>query len=589
VTRERLAWAAATVAAAVAGYGLFFLTQPRAEAPATIRFEVGPPRGTTFAGGAAAPLQTLSPDGRRLVFEVLKGNAIQLAVRSLDATETQLLAGTERLANTLNFNAFWSPDSRSIGFFLDGKLRKIDVTGGPPQALCDAPAGEGGTWNHDGTIVFAPSGTSGLVRVSAAGGTPVPVTTLDSAAKERSHRWPSFLPDGRHFVYVVQVGSTKTLYVGSLDSPDRIKLFQSDSRAVYADGYLLFVHERTLFAQPFDAGRVRSTGDAFPVAPDVGVNENLSRAAFSASGTGIITYRTNTNGGVSQLAWVDRAGRQTATVGVPVTQNFLALSSDGQRAAVTLRAAGEATPDIWIYDVERGVPTRVTTDRATEDRPLFSPDRSRLVFTSDRNGNIDLYLKALNGAGAEELLFADRASSSFPTSWSSDGKFILYYNGSANSPTGNDLWVLPLDGDRKPVPVVKEPFNQVFGQFSPDGRWVAYMSNESGPIEIYVTPFPGPGDKVRVSTEGGVAPQWRRDGSELFYSAPSDALMAATVDGKGSRFAVIKTTALFTKRLVGNGYGVSADGQRFLLNTEVEQTAPSPITVVVNWTAGLKK
>jgi len=195
----------------------------------------------------------------------------------------------------------------------------------------------------------------------------------------------------------------------------------------------------------------------------------------------------------------------------------------------------------------------------------------------------------LNGAGAEELLFADRASSSFPTSWSSDGKFILYYNGSANSPTGNDLWVLPLDGDRKPVPVVKEPFNQVFGQFSPDGRWVAYMSNESGPIEIYVTPFPGPGDKVRVSTEGGVAPQWRRDGSELFYSAPSDALMAATVDGKGSRFAVIKTTALFTKRLVGNGYGVSADGQRFLLNTEVEQTAPSPITVVVNWTAGLKK
>jgi eukaryotic-like serine/threonine-protein kinase len=594
-TRERIVWAVVTVAAALVGYAVFFFTQQRPERPAAIRFEISPPPGTFFANGVAAPLHGLSPDGRRIAFPVLKGTSVQLAVRSLDALESQLLPGTEGPnAGTSPYYAFWSPDSRFIGFFVQGKLKKIDVTGGPPQVLCDAPAPEGGTWNQDGAIVFG-NGTGGLFRVSAAGGTPVPVTTLDAARNERSHRAPWFLPDGRHFIYVAQAVEkgtnappTNTVFVGSLDSPDRIELFTSDSRAVYSDEHLLFVREGTLLAQPFDLKRLSVTGEPFPVAEDLGVNSALARAAFSVSATGVLTYRSNTGAnGEWQLAWFDRSGQQTALVGDYARQDSVALSPDGKRAAVSLRDPGKTTGDIWIYDVDRGVPTRVTADTATEDTPIWSPDGSRIVFFSDRTGHRDLYQKASNGVSADERLLADSSTDSTPASWSPDGRFLLYTRGGPR--TGSDLWALPLFGDRKPVPVLQDPFNQLNGRFSPDGRWIAYVSNETGGTEIYVVPFPGPGDKVRISSNGGAWPRWRRDGKELFYLGPGFTVMAASVNGHSSRFEVIETKALFSvSQMAGTGgYDVSADGQRFLLLAEPRQAAP--LTVVVNWTAGLRK
>ncbi len=330
--RVHLAWLTTTVVtAALVGIGVFFFTRPQAEPLATIRFQVSPPEGATFPGGTAHV--ALSPDGRRVVFAATmrRNNAqvVVLAVRSLDTLEPQILPGTEGVLLT----PFWSPDSRFIGFFAQGKLKKVDVTGGPPQELCDAAGGEGGTWNRDGVIVFAPLPTSGLFRVSAAGGTPVPLTTLDASRQERSHRHPWFLPDGRHFLYVSlgvsfgalpdQPNSTATTasptraYVGSIDSTDRVELFESDSKVLYSVDHLLFVRKGTLLAQPFDVARLMTTGEPFPVAQNVSVNATTARASVSASATGMLIYRPNDTDEPSQLVWFDRAGRQLATVGDP--------------------------------------------------------------------------------------------------------------------------------------------------------------------------------------------------------------------------------------------------------------------------------
>jgi eukaryotic-like serine/threonine-protein kinase len=589
-SRERLAWAigaiAIVIAALVLGAFAYFRSVP--QDAQTIRFFVSPPETWTLTrqlGLTGAPPNPLavSPDGHRIALVATSADGRTLLwVRSLDTLNAQPLAGTEGAARP-----FWSPDSRLLGFFAGGKLKKIDVSGGPPLTLCDAPDDRGGAWSQDGVIVFAPRPDSTLQKVSDSGGTPIAATVL---APGEAHRGPVFLPDGRHFLYRAKMDrGTGLIYIASLDSADRKLLLNVDSGTyVYSEGHLLFLRGTTLMAQPFDARHLVLAGDAFPIAEQIQVQNATGPGfgLFSASSTGVLAYQTGTGTTATQLVWFDRTGKRVGTLGDSATYADLVLSPDEKRASVSISDGKQR--DIWAYDVARGLRTRITFDPADELNSVWSSDGSRLVFNSRRKGHLDLYQKASSGAGAEEVLLEDNRDKS-PQSWSPEGRFILYT--SSGPPTGDDLFVLPLSGDRKPVPFLQTPFNEYDGQFSPDGRWVAYGSDESGKDEVYVAPFPGPGGKWQISTAVGTFPRWRRDGTEIFYLAPDNNLMAAAVNGKGSSFEVGAVKPLFEARALDptrNSFAVSADGQRFLINTD-PQTTSAPITVVLNWAAGLKK
>jgi hypothetical protein len=366
-------------------------------------------------------------------------------------------------------------------------------------------------------------------------------------------------------------------------------LLNADSgNILYSRGHLLFLRETTLMAQPFDVRHLVLTGEAFPVAEQIQTQGATPPwGIFSASENGVLAYQTGTTAG-SQLAWFDRMGKQTGVLGDSARYGDLELSPDGKRASVNI--ADRATRDIWLYDVVRGLRTRFTFDPADELTSIWSPDSSRVVFNSRRKGHLDLYQKPSSGVGAEEVLLEDNADK-YPVSWSPDGRFILYRGGSSFG-TDSKLFVLPLTGDRKPFPFLKTQFSEDLGRFSPDGRWFAYASNESSRNEVYVTSFPGAGGKWQISTAGGRFPRWRHDGAEIFYLAPDNKLMSAAVKGTGPTFEVGAVKPLFETHASGGfryPYDVSADGQRFLINTLPEQAASAPITVVINWTAGLKK
>jgi Tol biopolymer transport system component len=591
-SRELLAWSVTVcVLVAALALGAFEYLQRAPQGAQTMRFFVFPPetwtlaRSGTVTTGSTAPV-SVSPDGRRIAF--VAGSAegkFLLWVRSLDTLTAQALAGTDGASAP-----FWSPDSTALGFFAGGKLKKIDVSGGPATTLCDAPDNRGGTWSQDGVIVFNPGNRTALQKVSASGGIPTSATVL--AQGEVGHYRPSFLPDGRHFLYRGATSSEVSgpIYVGSLDSAERKSLLNADaSNVVYTQGYLLFLRETTLMAQPFDARRLAQIAGPFPIAENIQTQGSFPPSAvFSASENGVLAYQTGAATANSQLVWFDRTGKQIGVLGDPAAYSDVDLSPDGRQASVSISDESGKGRDIWLYDVARGLRTRFTFDRANELASIWSPDGSRIVFDSDRKGHLDLYQKASSGAGADEMLLEDGLDK-YPENWSPDGRFILYYTFGA--PTGFDLFVLPLFGDRKPFPFLQTQFNEVFGRFSPDGRWVAYQSNESGRYEIYVAPFPGPGGKWQISTAGGGRLRWRPDGNEIFYLSPGNNLMAAALNGKGSSFEVGAVKPLFQTRATGleNRYDVSADGQRFLVITAPEQATSAPITVVLNWTAGLKK
>jgi Tol biopolymer transport system component len=537
-----------------------------------------------------APILALSPDGRRLAFIGSDTNGNNLVnVRALDGLAALPLPGTEG-AQTV----FWSPDGRFLAFVAGNKLKTIDASGsGSTLILCDALTSLAGSWSRDDVILFTPTADSPLFRVSSAGGKPSRVTALDTKAGETAHVNPFFLPDGRHFLYQAQAsgGVPQGIYVGSLDSAERTRLLDGGSNIEYARGALLFLRGTTLMAQSFDASRRTLSGEAMPLADRVQISEvsaNLRTGTFSVSETGVLVYRADVSGG-SDLVWFDRAGREVGRLGDRAKYLDVVLAPDGAQAAVSVMEPGTATRDVWIYDISRGLRNRLTFDPEDDLDAKWSPDSSRVVFGSRRRGHMDLFVKTATGAGSEQLLWADNLDK-YAQSWSPDGRFLLYVT--VGGPTGQDLWVLPLSGnERRPFAFLPAPFNKGTGQFSPDGRWVAFRSNETGRFEVYVAPFPGPGGKWQISTTGGTLPRWRRDGKEIFYVAPGNTLMAAPVVVEDGRVEVGSVQKLFQVRPVTPRYyyDVSADGQRFLVNTAVESSVSVPITLVVNWPALLKK
>ncbi len=460
------------------------------------------------------------------------------------------------------------------------------------QTLCDVTITGGGAWNRDGVIVFVRNPEEGLYRIQATGGTPTRLTTLDKSRNEIQHGWPSFLPDGRHFLYAARSAQAekRAIFVGALDSKETKLLLNVDSNAAYAPpGFLLFTREQTLMAQGFNADKLQLTGEAVPVAEGVGRNVNTGRSAFSVSETGLLVYRSSPSVTISQLVWFDRAGKQLGTVGPPAGYAAIRLSPDDKHVALMRLDPEKGIPNIWLIELTHGIPSRLRFDPASDAAPIWSPDGSRIVFTSNREGVSNLYQKPSSGAGNDEILLKSN-NTKLANDWSPDGRYILYQDLSQKD---FDLWVLPLLDERKPVLFLQTDFFEGLGRFSPDGRWIAYVSNESGKMEVYVRSFPAAGGPWQISNGGGGQPHWRRDGKELFYVSPDKKLMAVGVNGSSNKFEAGIPKLLFELRVAytpGNpAYDVTADGQRFLVNTFVEQNAPSPVTVVMNWTAGLKR
>jgi eukaryotic-like serine/threonine-protein kinase len=579
-SRERLAWgvaAAAVVAVAALAFGFVRRapTKPRA-----VRFEIATPEGLIAIG---AP--RISPDGQYLAFNATDAEGKnRIWIRPLNALAAQPLAGTEGA-----LRPFWSPDSRYLGFVAEGKLKKIEVTGGPAQKICDAPTGSDGSWSPEGVILYDGTGTDPIYKVSAAGGTPSVAVKPEASRKETQIGWPEFLPDGRHFLYLAtgQKPEDNIYRVGSIDSPDSKPVAPAQTLVTYAPpGYLLFVRDRTLVAQPFDPKAVKTKGEAIPLAEQIGT-DSVGLATFSVSRDGTLAYRTGEAG--ARLLWVDRSGKELDTIGERGEYGNPTLSRAGDRLAYGLSDPRSGKTDVWVRDLTRNVSSRFTFGGANNGVALWSPDGGTIVFRSDRNGVFDLFEKPASGQGDEKTLLKDDANK-FATDWSRDGRYIAF--GSQGKKTGWDSWALPTFGDRKPFPIVAGPFSELMPVFSPDTRWVAYQSNESGRSEIYVQSFPGAGGKWQVSSSGGQDPSWRADGKELYYRSADQKLMAVDIQA-GESFKAGIARPLFTARvqpgISRNKYVASADGQRFLLVAPLGREAMSPTTVVLNWFAELAR
>ncbi len=595
---QRPAWLWPVSAAVLAATTLmlaFVHFREKPPTPERLRFQVPAPGKSGFNG-----VFNLSPDGRQLAYISIDSEGRSLLwVHSLDSGESRSLGNATG-------SPFWSPDSRFIGFEVSGTLRKVAASGGPAETVSEVPSGWGsGAWNRNDEIVIGSLGSGGLFRVSAAGGSPAPLTTLDRSRQEVSHGRPRFLPDGRHFLYLRSSSSVENsgIYVGSLDlTPEQqpaTRLVGTQLGPVFAtspdqrDGYLLFAREGTLMAQPFDTRRLMLTGAAVTVTEQVG-NQG-SYGSFSASDSGTLAYRSGI-GASSRLTWFDRQGQVLGTASDPLPNWELALSPDAQRVAT--RRTDATNDDIWLFQFARGARTRFTFDPAQDVAPVWSPDGRQIIFASTRSGAEDLYRKSASG-GAEEELYKS-GDRKFPQDWSRDGRFLLY----AAIGSDLDLWVLPLEGERKPVPFLRTPFRETQGRFSPDGHWIAYASTESGKTEVYVRLFPmssGGGEQWMVSTAGGSQPHWRRDGKELFYLSPDNMVMSADVSANTGKsvpsfqsgapkalFSVPVSTGSGLIAISSNRWDVTADGQRFLVNASLTDMNPAPIAVVLNWAAALK-
>ncbi len=595
----KIAWGAAALFLVTAAALIFLLLHqkpPAAAAP--VRFDLATPENGTISAMA------LSPDGSELAL-IVQGNDGQPAIwiRSLDSVDARKLAGTD------GAGAFtWSPDSTYLAFSLAGKVDKIDVSGGTPETICSFSGTLNGlAWNKQNVIILGMRG--GINRVSASGGELTQLTQLDPKREDLGQGGPVFLPDGQHFIYLDVANPVSAgLYVGSIDlKPEQQqshRLLESSATPQFAPALgdlpdsILFLRGDTLMARPFDTKTLQFTGDAIRVADSVGTNGAFV-GMFTVSDNGILATSTGGSGD-RQLTWYDRSGKMLSRVGDPARRDEMRLSPDGTRVAEG-RVDAQGTWAVWVMDLAKGTSSRFTFETSGAGNAIWSPDGSQIIYTAGGGQSADLYRRASNGATKEEVLFHSEIAMS-PLDWSPDGHTLLY--GVRPKDTGFDIWELPdADGpvgaERKAVPYLATPFNELQAKFSPDGKWVAYASNESGAVEIYVRPFPASsGGKWLVSNGGGAEPSWRTDGKELFYIAPSGALMAADVKAGGSSFEVGAPKALFHTQILGGlgsgpasawRYAVSKDGQKFLINSAVEQSASVPVTVVTNWTAAIKR
>jgi len=557
----------------------------RAPASAEVtRFSLSPPEGWSFGNNV------ISPDGRRVAFIGLAQGKRLLWVRSLETLTAQSLPGTEGVQTP-----FWSPDSRSLGFFSEGKLKKIDLSGGLPQSLYDTVATDGGTWSREGVIIFGSDG--GLFRIPANGGEASVLTTTDQARHEASHQWPCFLPDGQHFVFCVDSpqAENRGIFLGSLNEGRLQRLTLDFSTVAYAastaGGYLLFVRGGALMAQPFDADKLSLTGEPVRVAEQVRYNLTNGYGFFSVSENGVLAYELEVSTPNSQLVWVDRTGKPLGIAASPGIYNRFRLAPDERRMVLDLTDSQTGRTDLYIRDLQQGKASRFTFDPANNTFPIWSPDGSRIVWHSNRGTGFSFYQKSASGMGQDELLLPSEALI-YPCDWSTDGRFIVYTL--FDHKTGWDVWALPLEGERNPFPLLQSPSFEGGPRLSPDGHWLAYYTNETGRYEVYVTTFPSPGAKWQISTAGGAQPQWRRDGRELYYVSADGKLMAVTVKG-GASFEAGVPQALCEMRMpytaLNNAtfYNAAGDGQRFLINTPLGGTTAAPLTVVVNWMAELKR
>ena len=579
---SRVAWLVGAVAmlavVVLSAFTIRYLREPSAPSQPEMRVEITPPP-------QSAPLEfALSPDGRYIVFVASVDGRQRLWLRALNEVDARVMTGTDGADYP-----FWSADSRSIGYFAASKLYRIDVSGGPPQVLADVPAGRGGTWNADGTLVFAPATDSPLMRVAASGGTPVAITRLDPP-RQVGHQSPQFLPDGRHFLFLATGSPSESgIYLGSLEEDAPTRLMASDVAAAYlTPNLVVFVQQGALMARRLDVERRELTGDAMTLADGVGYDVGWKLGAFSVSANGHVAYQSRILKR-DELFWVDRTGMTSRVAVNGVDVNRLAnpdLSPDGQRAAVTIDS--QSNVDIWLMDLVGGGSTRFTFDAAADAFPLWSPDGTQVVFSSARTGTAKLYAKPSNSTHDERLLLERGAA--VPQDWSRDGRFLLY--SLLDPKTGRDLWALDMSNNQRTTrAVVNTQFDERNGQFSPDGHWLAYETNESGRFEIVAVSFPDPMEEWPVSRSGGTQVRWRADGKELYFVAADGKLMAAPITiaprADGSTFEAGAPVSLFQTQILPTAvstrvqYAVSRDG-RFLISQPAE-SATTPITLILNW------
>ncbi len=539
----------------------------------------------------------LSPDGRTLAMVAYSGqvNDYALWTYEVGGRRTSSLDGTQGASFP-----FWSPDGKAIGFFADGKLKKVDVSGGQVQVLCDAPNGRGGAWNRDGVIVFTPDSFGGLFRVSSSAGSPVEMTKPDTSRLESTHRWPVFLPDGKHFLYQAANFAghleTNAIFLGLLDSQERRLLVSSSANAAYAEpGYLLYMRDnKTLVAQPFDRRRYVLSGEPRTLSDEVLYFPTVDKAVFSVSSGEVLVTQTGKGAALSQLTWFDRNGKPAGTVGKPGAYANVRLSPDGRRVAEDQTDTDGRNTDIWILDPARGATTRLTFDPTFHTAPIWSPDGRQILFASNRNLGFQLYLKNADGSGSEEDVAAWGSNAQVnPWDWSRDGKHVLVRR-------ANELWYVSWPG-RVAKPLLQAKWTVRNTQFSPDGRWMAYASNETGSMEVYVSPYPSGNGKWQVSSGGGQEPRWRQDGKELFYLSTDGKMMAVAVRAglpalAGASFEASSAVTLFQthrRQPVSAqdvfSYDVSGDGQRFLIITKVDEANAAPLSITLNWASELEK
>ena len=553
------------------------------------------PKQTTFY---ASPFQlganglALSPDGKMVAMVAYwdQGNRYMIWKYRLGESLPAIVEGTDGASNP-----FWSPDGQSIAFFAQGKLKRTDIGGKSIQVICDAPNGRGGTWNRDGVMVFTPDVFTGLYRVSAAGGTATPLTQLDGARMESSQRWPVFLPDGKHYLYLganfAGHFEMNAIFQGSLDSAEKKLVVAASSNAIYVEpGYLLYVRDGALMAQRFDLGTYSVKGDAQLIQNDIQYLVQIDQGIFDAASNGTLIMETGKSGTESQLTWFDRTGKKLESVGGIGSFSNPSLSPDGKRVAYDQASPGGREISVWVHDLTTDAATRLTLSTSLNQNAVWSPDGKKVVFTSNRTVFNRMFVKNADGSGPEVEITnpeQDKVKQVVAWDWSRDGKYLLVRSES-------ELWYYSTS-DRKSLPYLQGQYSVRNAQLSPDGKFVAYSSNETGAWEVYVTPFPVPSSKWQVSHGGGEEPRWRRDGKELFYLSPEGTLMSAKVNLGGS-FEAMTPVALFQSRRRQKissqdvfTYAVSNDGDRFLFNTIVDRRQATPLWIMQDWALQMEK